>query len=89
MDAATQVGKVYNTEGLLLLYFGMAGNRPGMMNLPATVILDYENVELFQEYAVKGAKIEFLVLVTNQLGPHFVAVYGFGSFPEQHQAETE
>lgn len=89
VDAATQVCKIYNTEGLLLLYFGMAGNRPGMMNLPATVILDYDNVELFQEYAVKGAKIEFLVFVTNQLGPHFVAVYGFGSFPEQHQAEIE
>lgn len=83
VDAATQVCKVYDPEGLLLLYFGMAGNSPGMMNLPATVILDYDNVELFKEYAVDGAELEFLVVITNHYGPHKVAVYGFGTFPVQ------
>ena len=89
VDTAPEVVKIYNPEGLLLLFFGLPGNKPGMMNMPAKVVVDYDNVELFQEYAVKEAKIEFLVFVTNQYGPHFVAVYGFGSFPEQQQAETE
>ncbi len=85
VDAATQVCKIYNTEGLLLLYFGMAGNRAGMMNLPATVTIDYDNVELFQGYAAEGAQLEFLVIITNQYGPHKVSVFGFGSFPLQEK----
>ncbi|MFC1635742.1 hypothetical protein ACFL5Z_12955, partial [Planctomycetota bacterium] len=58
-------------------------NKPGMMNLPATIIVDYDNVEFFQKYAVQGAKIEFLVLVSNQYGPNKISVYGFGTFPGQ------
>lgn len=89
VDTAPEVVKIYNPEGRLLLFFGLPGNKPGMMNLPAKVVVDYDNVVLFREYAVKGANIEFLVLVTNQYGPHKISVYGFGSFPEQHPAETE
>ncbi|MHC4543227.1 MAG: NHL repeat-containing protein [Planctomycetota bacterium] len=85
VDAATMVCKIYNAEGRLLLYFGMSGNRPGMMYMPATVVLDYDNVEYFQKYAVEGAQLEFLVIVTNQYGPHKVSVFGFGSFPLQEK----
>ena len=74
--------KVYNNEGVFLMYFGTLGKRPGQMYLPATVRIDYDNVDLFKQYAVPGAKLEFLVLVTNQLGPHKVGVYGFGTFPD-------
>jgi DNA-binding beta-propeller fold protein YncE len=89
VDTAPEVVKIYNPEGMLLLFFGLPGNKPGMMNMPAKVVVDYDHVELFQKYAVKGAKIEFLVFVTNQYGPRFVAVYGFGSFPEQQPAGIE
>jgi DNA-binding beta-propeller fold protein YncE len=89
VDTAPEVVKIYNPEGRLLLFFGLPGNKPGMMNMPAKVVVDYDNVELFQEYAVKGAQIEFLVLVTNQFGPHKISVYGFGSFPEQQPVKTE
>jgi len=41
---------------------------------------DYDNVDLFRKYAVPGADIEFLVLVSNQYGPNKISVYGFGSF---------
>ncbi|MHC4692534.1 MAG: NHL repeat-containing protein [Planctomycetota bacterium] len=85
VDAGTHVCKIYNDEGRLLLYFGMVGNRPGMMYVPATVTIDYDNVDLFQEYAVDGAKLEFLVIVTNQYGSHKVSVFGFGSFPLQEK----
>lgn len=81
VDAATEVAKIYNQQAQLLLFFGLPGNEPGMMNLPAKIILDYDNVALFQQYAVEGAKIEFVVLVSNQYGSNKVSVYGFGSFP--------
>lgn len=86
VDAATQVGKIYDKDGRFLLYFGLAGaGKRGGMNLPAGITLDYDNVALFQEYAVEGAQIEFLVIVTNQYGLNKVAVYGFGTFPEQEK----
>ncbi|MHC4394271.1 MAG: 6-bladed beta-propeller [Planctomycetota bacterium] len=86
VDTSTEVTKIYNSQAQLLMFFGLPGNLPGMMNLPAKVILDYDHVELFREYAVEGADIEFLVLVTNQYGPNKISVYGFGSFPEPVQS---
>jgi hypothetical protein len=83
VDSMPEVAKIYDSEGRLLLFFGLPGNDPGMMNMPAKIIVDYDHVDLFRQYAVKGADIEFLVLVTNQYGPHKVSVYGFGSFPFQ------
>ncbi len=78
---STEVAKIYDQNGRLLLLFGWPGNEPGNMNMPAKVILDYDHVDLFRQYAVKGAKIEFLVFVSNQYGPAKVNVYGFGEFP--------
>jgi len=87
VDASTEVAKIYNEQGQLLLFFGLPGNKPGMMNLPVSIILDYDNVGLFQKYAVRGAKIEFLVLVSNQYGPNKISVYGFGRFPVHGKAK--
>ena len=81
VDAATEVAKIYNEQGQLLLFFGLPGNEPGMMNLPAKIVLDYDHVEFFQKYVVPGANIEFLVLVSNQYGPNKISIYGFGTFP--------
>ncbi|MBN1359022.1 MAG: hypothetical protein JW993_00440 [Sedimentisphaerales bacterium] len=79
---STEVAKIYDQQGRLLLFFGGPGNLPGMMNLPATIVLDYDNIDLFEPYAVRGARLEFLVLVTNQYGPNKISVYGFGQFPD-------
>lgn len=78
---STEVAKIYDQNGRLLLFFGRPGHEPGNMNMPAKVILDYDHVDLFRSYAVKGAKIEFLVFVSNQYGPSKINVYGFGEFP--------
>jgi hypothetical protein len=51
------------------------------MKMPKKIVMEYDNVELFKQYAVEGANIEFLVLVSNQYGPNKISVYGFGSFP--------
>jgi TolA-binding protein len=57
------------------------------MNLPAKIILDRRHVGLFQPYAVPGARIEFLVLVSNQYGQHKINVYGFGEFPSSKESK--
>jgi len=77
-----EVVKILDKQAQLLLFFGMSGREAWRMNLPVKVTLDYDNVGLFQKYAVEGAKIEFLVLVSNQAGPNKINVYGFGTFPE-------
>jgi hypothetical protein len=81
IDAGSEVAKIYNQQAQLLLFFGLPGNEPGMMNLPVKIVLDYNNIEYFKQYAVPGASLEFLVIVTNQYGLNKVSVYGFGSFP--------
>jgi hypothetical protein len=83
VDAASEVAKIYDDRARLLLFFGRPGNEPGMMNLPASIVVDYDNVEYFQQYAVRGARLEFIVLVSNQYGPNKINVYGFGRFPIQ------
>ena len=75
--------KIYNEKGEFLMYLGTSGNEAGKMNLPAKIALDYDHLQLFRKYAAPGAELEFLVLVTNQYGPHKVSVYGFGKFPGQ------
>jgi sugar lactone lactonase YvrE len=88
VDAAPEIAKVYNPEGQLLMFFGFPGNEPGNMNLPASITIDYENVDLFKEYFAESADIEFLVLVSNQYGAK-INIYGFGSFPLQEKAIEE
>lgn len=85
VDAAPEVTKVYDRDGALLMFFGFPGNQPGNMNLPASLCLDYDHVDLFEPYAAEGAEIEFLVFVSNQYGAK-INVYGFGRFPLQEKA---
>ncbi len=81
--------KVFRKEdGRLLMYFGTLGSSPGQMYMPAAVVIDYDNVDLFRNYAVEGAELEFVVLVTNQYGKQKVSVYGFGSFPEHYSMQA-
>ena len=87
-DAAPEVAKIYDGDGKLLLFFGFPGNKPGNMNMPASVLIDYEHIDLFTEYYAKGAEIEFLVFVSNQYGEK-VNLYGFGRFPLQEKAMEE
>lgn len=82
VDAAPEVTKIYDPEGQLLMFFGFPGDKPGNMNLPASVALDYRHVDLFADYIVPEAEVDFLVFVTNQYGRK-VNVYGFGRFPQQ------
>jgi YVTN family beta-propeller protein len=88
VDAAPQVTKIYNPEGQLMMYFGYPGAYPGCMNLPVTVLIDYDHVDLFRDYFAEGAQIEYLVLVANQYGPK-INVYGFGKFPNEEKRRKD
>jgi DNA-binding beta-propeller fold protein YncE len=78
VDAAAPVIQLFDADGKLLMYFGQPDKSgPGALYLPAGIAIDYENVGLFQKYVAPGFKLEYLLLVVNQLGPNKVSVYGF------------
>ena len=80
-DAAFQNVQIFDEEnGQLLLFFGEAGTRPGSMNLPAGVHIDYDNVEYFNSISDKDFQLKYLVYVGNQLGSKGFNVYGFGEW---------
>jgi DNA-binding beta-propeller fold protein YncE len=78
LDAAAPVVQLFDAQGKLLMFFGQpATSGAGSLYLPAGLAIDYDNVGLFQKYAAPGLKIEYLILLTNQVGPQKVSVYGF------------
>jgi DNA-binding beta-propeller fold protein YncE len=78
VDAATTVVQLFDPEGRLLMHFGEPKTSgPGALYLPAGLAVDYNNVGYFQKYAAPGSKLEYLIFVTNQVGPQKVSVYGF------------
>lgn len=78
VDAAFENVQVLNPEGKLLLFFGQAGDRRGDINLPTAVVIDYDNVELFKQFADPRFELEYLILVASQFGANKVNVYGYG-----------
>lgn len=77
-DAMSQVVQIFNDDGKLLTWFGEPGTDSKLQNLPAKVVVDYDDVPFFEHYASPKFKVEHLVIVINQIGPHKVSVYGFG-----------
>ena len=78
VDAAFQNVQVFNEEGRLLTYFGSAGRHPGSMYLPAGICVHEGDLELFDRYIHPAFEARRLLIVTNQFGPHKVAVYALG-----------
>jgi DNA-binding beta-propeller fold protein YncE len=78
IDAAAPVVQLFDRDGKLLMFFGQpATSGEAGLYLPAGLTVDYENVGLFQKYAAPGYKIEYLILLTNQVGPQKVSVFAF------------
>lgn len=78
VDAAAPVVQLFDPEGRLLMWFGEPkSSGPAGLYLPAGLAIDYDNVELFQKYAAPGYRFEYLILLTNQVGPQKVSVFGF------------
>jgi DNA-binding beta-propeller fold protein YncE len=78
VDAAFDNVQIFTDEGRLLMPFGGANSNQASMELPAKVLVDYDDVALFQKYAAPDFQVEHLLIVMNQFGPRKVSVYGFG-----------
>ncbi len=79
VDNVYQLVQMFDDQGHYLMCFGYPGSgNPAGMTLPVKVMVDYDNVKLFEQYASPHFKIEYLVVVSNQFGARKVAVYGFG-----------
>jgi len=79
VDAMQQVIQIFNNEGRMLTFFGDPLVDKDFKNLPAKVVVDYEDVDFFKQFIAPGFKVEYLVFVINQFGGHKVGVYGYGS----------
>jgi DNA-binding beta-propeller fold protein YncE len=78
VDAAAPVVQMFDPEGHLLMFFGQPDSSGAAgLYLPAGLTVDYENTALFQKYVAPGYRLEYLILLTNQLGPNKVSIYGF------------
>jgi hypothetical protein len=78
VESAGDIVQLFNEEGRVLMWFGGAKANQASMELPSKVLVDYDDVPLFQKYAAPDFQVEHLLIVMNQFGPHKVAVYGFG-----------
>jgi sugar lactone lactonase YvrE len=78
VDAAAPVVQLFDAEGRLLMFFGQpATSGEAGLYLPAGLTIDYDNVAFFQKFVAPGYKLEYLILLTNQIGTHKVSVFGF------------
>jgi len=77
VDAGFENVQMFNSEGELLMFFGGSYVGPGDMWLPANVVIDYDNNQLFEEFVDPLFNLKYLLLVTNQFGPDKVNIYGF------------
>jgi len=78
VDAAFENIQVLDQEGRLLLFFGGPGGNREDINLPTSMVIDYENAPLFQQYADPGFRLEYVVLVASQFGASKINVFGYG-----------
>ena len=78
IDAAAQVCQIFDSAGKLLLFFGEPDGSAAPLDLPAAVAVDYDHIGLFERYAAPDFVVEHLVIITNQLGPRKISVYGLG-----------
>lgn len=76
VDAGFENVQIFNRSGNVLMHFGGSYSGPGYMWLPAKVIIDYENLEFFEQYVDDAYTLNYLIIVTNQYGPDKISIYG-------------
>ena len=89
VDAAFENVQLFDPSWRLLLFFGEPGGDPENINLPTTIVVDYDNVPLFQKYADPKFKLEYIIAVASQFGRSKVNVFGFGKMEGMDYADTE
>lgn len=87
VDSAFENVQIFDKEGRLLLFFGGPGADRENINMPSVVLVDYNNAQLFQQYADPKFKLEYVVLVASQFGSSKLSVFGFGQMEGMDYAE--
>ena len=73
-----EIVQIFDVESARpLLAFGKRGTGPGSTYLPSDIVIDYDNVGYFSQYAHPDFRLEYVLYQTNQLG-NKLNVYGFG-----------
>lgn len=88
VDAAFENVQIFTEEGKLLLFFGEPGPERKNINLPTTVVVDYDNVEYFRQYAAPKFNIEYVILVASQFGLSKVNAFGFGKMEDMDYSSS-
>ena len=78
VDASFNNVQIFDKRGRVLMFFGEGGEAPGSLLLPAKVTIAYDGLPYFRDHVASGFVPEYLILVTNQLGPRSVTVLAFG-----------
>ncbi len=78
VDAAFENVQIFDQEGRLLLFFGNPGGNKEDINLPTSMVIDYESAPLFQQYADPRFKVEYVIAVASQFGISKINVFGYG-----------
>jgi sugar lactone lactonase YvrE len=77
VDVEHQNVQLFDEKFRLLMFFGSNAGDVSM-NLPAGIYISKDLLDVYQQYAAPGFQLEQVIFVTNQVGPHKVAVYGMG-----------
>jgi DNA-binding beta-propeller fold protein YncE len=72
-DSAFQNVQIFDPQARPLMAFGS-----DKLNVPAGISIDYDNVDLFRQYAAPGFDLEYVIVVVSQFDPDKVDVFGFG-----------
>ena len=82
VDAAFENVQVFDKNSQLLLYmFGPGGERHNI-NLPAGIVVDYDNLSYFNKFLSHKFKARYVLLVTSNFGRNKVNAYAFGDYTE-------
>lgn len=88
-DAAFQNVQTFDTtDGKLLLAYGQPEKGDGL-SLPAAVKIDYDNLNYFKRYADPKFALEYVILVTSQVAPNKIDIFGFGSLAGADYSKTD
>ncbi|RMG44594.1 MAG: hypothetical protein D6718_09720 [Acidobacteria bacterium] len=78
LDAGFENAQIFLPDGQPATFYGGYGNFAGHMYLPFEITIDRSLLGYFKHRISPKLKPKYLVLVTNQSGPHKLNIYVFG-----------
>jgi DNA-binding beta-propeller fold protein YncE len=82
VDAAFENIQIFDKEFHLLLFMLGPGAEKDSINLPAGIVIDYDNIGYFSKFISPRFKPEYLLFVTSNFGLNKINVYACGQYQE-------